>query len=845
MNGILRKTGIDMIGYTPWSTHFCLFYQSREELLELLIPYFKAGLENNEFCMWITSEPLTADDVRKTIAQDLPGFSKYVRKGQIEIISYQEWYLKGGSFNSRRVLDGWIEKLDSALTKGFDGLRLIGNNFWLEKKDWKSFSYYEAEMNNVIGKYKMLALCTYSLTKCNALEVMDVIRNHEFALAKQAGNWEIIENSVYKIAREALQESQEKFRHLYSSMNEGVALNEVVYDDRGRPKDYIITDVNPAFEFVTGLKKEAVIGQKASVIYQMGGPPYLEIFTRVEETGVSTSFETYSPLMKKHLSISAFSPEKGKFATLFSDITERKQAEEERKRSLKESQEQVIKLEQQQNSLEMVNEELLAAQETLEESKDRYEELYNSAPVGYLVLDQYFTILEANLTLAEMLSISKSSLVGSNFSHFVDRNYRRELYSHLNRVLEVRTNKKCELRMRRSDGSFFYAILDSVSYKSGEGTTIKCKTTVTDIDEQKRAKEEVEHIANEWQLTFNSIEDMVSIQDRNFKLLRVNKAYEEAVGMKQEDLVGKKCYEVVHGSACPPNACPHKNTMKTRKSVTEEIFEPRLGIYLETTTSPIFDGNGEVTGTVHIAKNITGRKKNEEKLRQRSVELEAANKELEAFSYSVSHDLRAPLRSINGFSQAISEDYADKLDEHGRDYLQRICRASQLMGQLIDDLLHLSRATMTELNYGRINLSELAQQIEVSLRNLQPQRKVEFIIEPGISVSGDIVLMRQVMENLLGNAFKFTARVPLSRIEFGKTTSGVNDIYYIKDNGAGFDMSYSEKLFKPFQRLHSQAEYPGTGIGLALVERIIKRHGGKVWAEGEPRKGATFFFTLR
>ena len=204
MGDEIRKTGIDMIGDVPWGTHFCQFYQTKEDLLDILIPYFRAGLENNEFCMWITSEPLDEQEVLNAMKKTLPNFDQYLKKGQIEILPYTEWYLKGGEFESKRTLDGWVDKLNQALAKGYEGLRLTGNTFWLEKKDWKKFTDYENEVDNVISKYRMVAVCTYSLDKCGANEVIDVISNHRFVLIRREGKWEVIESSERKRTEESI-----------------------------------------------------------------------------------------------------------------------------------------------------------------------------------------------------------------------------------------------------------------------------------------------------------------------------------------------------------------------------------------------------------------------------------------------------------------------------------------------------------------------------------------------------------------------------------------------------------------------------------------------------------------
>jgi PAS domain S-box-containing protein len=224
--------------------------------------------------------------------------------------------------------------------------------------------------------------------------------------------------------------------------------------------------------------------------------------------------------------------------------------------------------------------------------------------------------------------------------------------------------------------------------------------------------------------------------------------------------------------------------------------------------------------------------------------LEAANAELKSFSYSVSHDLRAPLRAIDGFSQALVEDYADQLDEQGQAYLQRIRTASQRLGQLIDDMLKLARVTRSELHRSEVDLSAQAQAVATELQKARPRRDVELIIAPGLTAQADANLLRIVLENLLGNAWKFTSKQPRARIELGMTYHNGATAYFIRDNGAGFDMAYAGKLFGAFQRLHTATEFEGTGIGLATVQRIIHRHGGRVWAEGVPGQGATFYFTI-
>lgn len=225
-------------------------------------------------------------------------------------------------------------------------------------------------------------------------------------------------------------------------------------------------------------------------------------------------------------------------------------------------------------------------------------------------------------------------------------------------------------------------------------------------------------------------------------------------------------------------------------------------------------------------------------------ELAAAKKELEAFSYSVSHHLRAPLRAVDGFAKILADEYAAELDDTGRHYLERIRSGTKRMGQLIDDLLGLSHLARVELWHRPIDMTAIAHQILGSFEAREPDRKVTWTVAPGLMGHGDARLVTMLYENLLGNAWKFSSKQTGAHIEAGGETRDGETVFFVRDNGAGFDMQYANMLFAPFQRLHSATEFPGTGVGLATVHRVVTRHGGRIWAESAPEKGATFFFTL-
>ena len=370
-----------------------------------------------------------------------------------------------------------------------------------------------------------------------------------------------------------------------------------------------------------------------------------------------------------------------------------------------------------------------------------------------------------------------------------------------------------------------------------------------EMKQRKRAEEALKYSEEGFRLMISGVKDhALFMVDTAGRVATWNSGAERLKGYKEAEIVGQ-----------------HFSRFYTPEEVADGVPETLLGIavlqgwaeaegwrlrkdgsrfWARVMITAVNDERGRLLGFGKMTHDMSERRQAVLEMQRRNAQLEAANHELEAFSYSVSHDLRAPLRRIDGFSHMLLEDYGDRLDAQGKEYLARVRTGTQQMGELIDDLLTLASITRREMQHATVDLSAMAAKVAAELQGTQPQRKVVWEIAPALASEGDPVLLRTVIENLLGNAWKFTSRREEARIEVGRRDENEPATFFVRDNGAGFDPAYSGRLFGAFQRLHRVEEFPGTGVGLASVKRIIHRHGGHIWAEGALGEGATFYFTL-
>ena len=377
---------------------------------------------------------------------------------------------------------------------------------------------------------------------------------------------------------------------------------------------------------------------------------------------------------------------------------------------------------------------------------------------------------------------------------------------------------------------------------------VKAEAALLESERLRRAEQDVARVNRFLDAIIENIPDMVFVKDAGtLSFTRFNRAGEELLGVQREELMGKSDYDFFPKVEAEFFIQKDRETLaaKTLVDIPEEPIQTARGTrWLHTKKVPLVDAEGNPTHLLGISQDITERRTAQTELLRAKEATEAANHELEAFSYSVAHDLRSPLRAIDGFSLALLEDHGAKLDEEARSYLNRVRTAAQHMAQLIDDLLTLSRVSRAEMRRQPVDISERANAIIARLRGIDVDRQAKIDIRPGLRAFGDPGLLGVALENLLGNAWKFTNKREQARIELGSVEREGGKAFFVRDNGAGFDMAYAGRLFGVFQRLHHAREFEGTGIGLATVQRIVKRHGGRVWAEGEIDRGATFYFTL-
>jgi PAS domain S-box-containing protein len=543
-----------------------------------------------------------------------------------------------------------------------------------------------------------------------------------------------------------------------------------------------------------------------------------------------------------------------------------------------------------------------AAEAALQDSENRFRTLYENSPISIWEEDfsevkaifdaltaagtqnfrAYFEahseavqrcaaavkIIDCNLQTVRFFGAKDKQEVIIDLPHYFAEESYAVFKEEMIALAEGHTTFEAEIPVNHSNGKDIILMIYLNVIPGCEQTLSRVLVSFIDITERKRVEKALFKALNENRASLDFLQNILDTspsiicwKDRTSRFLGCNSAYARLFGLsKPEDIIGKTDWDI-------PGSPEQKELYLAADRRIMDSGQPEYHIiengqdangnliWFDTNKLPLRNAAGEVIGILVTIQDITAQKTVQDEIQQlnaeleqrveyRTAQLQTSNQELESFSYSVSHDLRAPLRSINGFSQIILEEYADRLDDTGRAYFNQILSASQRMGQLIENLLKLSKVTRSSLQLSQVDLCALAREICANLQQDHPDREVQIIIPEKLVVHADESLMRVVLDNLIGNAWKFTGKTLDARIELGSFEQDQKKVYFVRDNGAGFDMAFVNKLFGTFQRLHSDKEFAGTGVGLALSQRIIRRHNGTIWAEGLVNHGAVFYFTL-
>lgn len=486
-------------------------------------------------------------------------------------------------------------------------------------------------------------------------------------------------------------------------------------------------------------------------------------------------------------------------------------------------------------------------EEELQKSEERFRRYFDLGLIGMAVTTPDKGMAEVNEKLCEMFGYEKSELLRKTWAELTHPDDVDADISQFNRVLAGEMDGySIDKRFIRKNGDIIDTIISVKCIRTTDGAVDYFLALIQDITERKRAEEAMRNRERLFQDVIDASTSPVFLKDLDGKFITVNKSAEKILGMSQGKIKGKTSYDIAPKEAADGWKVHDDEVMATGKAIqVEEVADLRDGQHIFLADKfPLVDADGQMYGIGGISHDITERKLAEQELTKKALQLEETIKELDSFSYSVSHDLQAPLRAIDGFSRKLEREYGNKLDAKFNHTVSIIRNNTKLMGALINDLLSFSRVQKTRISVTDVEMDKLADEVWHELREANQERDLTLNVSTILPAHGDRALIRQVLLNLLSNAVKFTKNRKQAVIEIDSYRDSGKTVYCLKDNGAGFDMEYADKLFGVFQRLHSADEYEGTGVGLAIVQRIVKRHGGEVWAEGEVDKGATFYFSL-
>jgi PAS domain S-box-containing protein len=787
-----RKSGIEVVGSFPWGTHLCQFYKTKDDLLATLVPYFSEGLRNNEYCMWVTSEPLGTEEAKEAMRKAVPDFDRCLERGQIEILPHTEWYLKGGAFNSKRVLDGWINRLNEALAKGYDGLRLTGNTFWLEKENWNDFVNYEKAVNSVIEQYKMIAICTYYLDKCQASEVIDVVSNHQFALIRRSGEWKIIESSNLKHAREEVRASNEILRDVFACSPEAIAVidlngnivecNQETLDMLGySSRDELIG--RNGFALVSEKDRERAKGNLTKVL-DHGSLKNIE-YVALTKDGTEFSAELSASVVKD----SSGNPMG--FVSMIKDISERKKAEE-----------------------------------ALRGSEEKWRSLAENAPNIIVVVDRVGTIQFINRTV---VNARPEEIVGRSVYDFIDPEHHNVVKKIIEQVFQTGEGGRYEISGVGPKGSVaWYATHVGPIKRNGQVASVTLITT--DFTERKKAEEALKDAKQKWASLTENTDDIVMIVDSEGIIQYINRTIPPYT---PEETIGKTVYEYVPREQHDIMRSSLEKTFETGVPLSYVVSSniPKIGtIWFKTKVVPAKDDEKTVSAIL-ISTDITELKNTEEHLKETNMKLVVTNEKLHVVGGLTRHDVRNKLSAVTGNAYLLRQKLVG--DAKALEQLKDMEAAVRLVEKIFEFARIYEKLGTEQL----VNI-DVGKAVDGAVSLFSGLKGVKIVNEcHGLTVLADS-LLSQLFYNLIDNSLKYGEKTRQIKIYYGMPSADQVELVY-EDDGVGIPDNMRSNLFK-----EGFTSGKGTGYGLFMAKRISEVYGWTILETGKQGKGAQFTMSI-
>ena len=809
MQGQLRKTGIDLLGSVPWGTHFCHMYRNKEELIHILVPYIRAGLENNEYCLWVTAPPLDETEARESRMREMPEFRRCLDGGQIDIIPYDRWYLRDGALEPEAVFDNGMMRVNQAAKKGYDGARATGNVGWVQKKDWDALTQYEEMLGYALEGRNAIVLCTYALDRCGACESLDVARNHRLTLLRRKDQWQSIENLEYKRLLNTFENTELQYRHLFENTLDGIEVidaetgtivlaNPAAARMFGFSSPDELVGVNP-LEYIPPEDRDNVAHMIAEYMFQKNLHEVVELRVMTRD-GREVWVSAIGIRIEHH----------GKVAGLVSlrDVSERRQV-----------------------------------QQSLVESERRYRLLAENITDGIWTTDLDLRLnyispsvsrlrgYEAELEMAIPI---ERMLTPSSLSCAMEL-YREQLAAEAKGLGDPSRSWTLELEAYRKDGSTMW-VEEKVNFlRDQDGRAVGLLGVTRDISERRKAEENLRASEEKYRNLVEFSPDAILSLDAKGGIIDCNEGACQLLSCTKENLRGRDVIDLI------PNVAPEVKSAYThwfrQVGVSEQEFELAaqdgqvIPVWAKAVRVP-GERAGDIRGVVYL-RDIAQRRKMDE-LKDEFIGL-------------VSHEFRSPLTVVIGAINTALTESPRLTPLEMRQLLEDAATEAESLGHLLENLLELSRAKANRLllQVEPVSVKKVVRNAVAKIEKQSTSHR--FVADlPGRFplLAADQVRLERILHNLLENAVKYSPKGGEIRVSAKREKDSL--VIGVSDSGIGLSAEDKARLFEPFRRVGrlNDNRIRGVGLGLLVCRRLVEAHGGRIWVESELGKGSTFLFTF-